>query len=68
MLTTILIVLGTLTALGGLLYLTEATEGVGLIGLACFLGILARLAQAKQHTDHIHEHLIEIQDSISRGK
>jgi len=29
--------------------LTQATEGVGLIGLACFLGIMARIKQASVH-------------------
>lgn len=33
----------------GFLNLTQATYGVGLIGLACFLAILARLAQADAH-------------------
>lgn len=50
--TALLIVLGLLAAaLGGLL-LSEATMGVGIIGLACFLGILGRIAQASaQHAE-----------------
>jgi hypothetical protein len=36
--------------LGGSL-LSNATSGVGVIGAACFLGIVARLAQASAHHD-----------------
>jgi len=60
----VLVILAILAGIGGLLYLSQATQGVGLIGLACFLGILARLAQAERHTTHIHEHLIAIQDRL----
>lgn len=42
-----LLMLGSFAAIGfGLLSLTEATLGVGLVGAACYLGILARLCQA----------------------
>jgi hypothetical protein len=45
-----LVVLGLLVVLGGILSLTQATLGVGLIAIGCFLAILARLAQAEvQH-------------------
>lgn len=48
--TALLIVLGLLAAVLGSLLLSEATMGVGVIGLACFLGILGRIAQASgQH-------------------
>ena len=45
----ILIILGILALAVGFLSLTEATLGVGIVGLACFLGILARIAQAHEH-------------------
>lgn len=38
-----------LAVLGGVL-LTNATIGVGLIALACFAGIVARLVQAQVHS------------------
>lgn len=41
-----LIALGILFALAGLFTASQATLGVALIGLACFLGIMARIAQA----------------------
>jgi hypothetical protein len=44
-----LVVLGSLMAGAGLLQLSSATSGVGLIGFACFLAIVARLAQASVH-------------------
>lgn len=31
--------------------LSQATQGVGLIGLACFIGILIRIGQAGMHRD-----------------
>lgn len=48
----ILTLLAILTGFVGLFFLTEATTGVGIIGLACLFGILARLSQAgKQHKE-----------------
>ena len=47
--TTILVVLALIAAAAGAFMLTQATTGAGLIALACFLGILARLAQARGH-------------------
>lgn len=41
-----LIVFAIFFALIGLIELTSATTGVGLIGIACLFGILARIAQA----------------------
>ena len=34
----------------GLLTLSQATAGVGLVGFGCLVGILARLLQARQLT------------------
>ncbi|WP_158606133.1 hypothetical protein [Simplicispira hankyongi] len=45
-----LVILGILVVIGGILSLSQATLGVGLIAIGCFLAILARLAQAEaQH-------------------
>jgi hypothetical protein len=44
-----LIVLGVILLVVGLFYLSNATVGVGLICSACFLGIMARIAQAGAH-------------------
>jgi hypothetical protein len=47
-----LITLAVLFALGGLLELTGATAGVGILALACLLAIFARIAQASgQHRE-----------------
>jgi hypothetical protein len=43
----ILIVLAVLAAVAGLLQLSQATLGVGLIAMGCFFGILARIEQAR---------------------
>lgn len=40
------VLLSVLAAMAGLLFLSEATTGVGIIGLACYFGILARIGQA----------------------
>jgi hypothetical protein len=42
-------VLAVLVAGIGVLFLTQATMGVGLVGLACLLAIFARIAQATDH-------------------
>lgn len=44
-----LIAVALILAAVGLLLTSNATIGVGLIGLACFAGILARIAQASYH-------------------
>ncbi len=49
----ILILLGLLALVFGFFQLSEATLGVGGIAIACFLGILARLAQAARHQDEL---------------
>lgn len=50
--TALLVVLGLLAAGLGSLLLSEATMGVGIIGLACFVGILGRISQASgQHAE-----------------
>ncbi len=47
----LLIMCALVAAAIGVLALTDATVGVGIIGLSCLLGILARIAQAKHHYD-----------------
>ncbi|MGD1146939.1 MAG: hypothetical protein ABR961_03180 [Thermoanaerobaculaceae bacterium] len=52
MVTVVLILVALLAVLGGLMSLSQATIGVGIVALACFLAILARIAQAKeQHAE-----------------
>jgi predicted branched-subunit amino acid permease len=46
---TLLVIVAILAAIIGALSLSQATSGVGIICIACFLGILARLAQASEH-------------------
>ena len=45
------IIFGLLAILGfaGILFLTEATMGVGLIAAGCLAGILSRIIQAEKH-------------------
>ena len=45
----ILMILGILAVVIGALSLSQATMGVGVIAIGCFLAILARLAQAEAH-------------------
>lgn len=45
----ILTLLAIVAGLVGLFFLSEATMGVGIMGLACLFGILARIAQADKH-------------------
>jgi len=47
-----LIVLALLAGFGGLMFLSNATTGVGVICFACLFAILARIAQAaEQHKE-----------------
>jgi hypothetical protein len=48
----VLIVFAVLAGAAGLLFLSQATTGVGLIGFGCLLAILARIAQAAGHQEH----------------
>ena len=51
-----LIILALLGAFIGAVFLSNATMGVGFIGGACLLGILARIAQASiQHQELIQK-------------
>jgi hypothetical protein len=51
----IFVILGAIALVIGLFSLTQTTMGAGIIGIACFLGILARIAQAsKQHRELIN--------------
>ena len=47
----ILLLLAMLAAAVGAFMLSEATMGVGIIGLALFLSVLARIVQAQHHHD-----------------
>jgi hypothetical protein len=44
-----LIIAAWLALAGGFLALGQASQGIGVIGLACFLAIMARIAQAQDH-------------------
>lgn len=54
----LLLLVGLFVAGAGFLYLTQATLGVGLIGLGCLCAVLARIAQADQQ----HRNLLEVLD------
>lgn len=45
----VLMIVATLAVLFGAFSLSQATMGVGIITIGCFIAILARLAQASQH-------------------
>ncbi len=49
----ILFIISIVLGLAGLLFLSEATTGVGLIGLACLFGIFARITQAASNNNKI---------------
>lgn len=46
---TALVVIAILAVAIGVLSLSQATMGVGIIAIGCFIGILARIAQASEH-------------------
>jgi len=53
---TALLVLSVLIAALALPFLSQATQGVGLLTLALFLAVLARIAQAKRQHKEAMEH------------
>lgn len=51
----LLLLISGIALLGGLVSLSNATSGVGGIAVACFLAILARIAQASGHHDELRK-------------
>jgi hypothetical protein len=45
----LILIFGFLAMVIGFFTLSEATMGVGILAAGCFLGIVARIAQAAQH-------------------
>lgn len=45
----LLLAMGVLAIGAGIISLSQATTGVGAIGIGCFLGIAARVVQAEVH-------------------
>lgn len=66
----ILILLAIVCAAAGLLFASQATFGVALVGIACLLAILARIAQAdRQHKEvHGNEHAPQVEPTPPRNE
>ena len=60
MLTGILVVLALLAGVAGLVSLSQATLGVGVMGMACLLAIFARIVQASDQHGELKKRLGEI--------
>ena len=45
----LVLALGVLVVLTGFVFLSQATSGVGYIGIGCFLAVAARIIQAEVH-------------------
>lgn len=56
----LLVVVALLAAVAGVLTLTPATYGVGFCALACWFGILARLAQAHAYHRELHPDVVPV--------
>ena len=63
----ILIILALILAGAGIFSISQATLGVGLLACACFLGILARIAQAAKHQEKIEALLEELKETQEVG-
>lgn len=57
----ILVILSLLFVLGSVLFISDATLGVGIIGIAGVLAIWARIAQANDH----HKMMMKKLDEVS---
>ncbi|MGD0707991.1 MAG: hypothetical protein ABSA51_06000 [Anaerolineaceae bacterium] len=55
----ILVSVSILLVLVGLIEVSQATLGIYCVGAACWLGIMARIAQADKHQEKIEELLQE---------
>ena len=53
----LIVLVSILAAVAGFFFLSEATMGVGIIGLAGVLGIWARMAQANKHHSELMKEL-----------
>jgi succinate-acetate transporter protein len=54
--TVILILFSLLAIVFGILSMSQATMGAAIVGVGCFLGILARISQAYEH----HAELVKL--------
>jgi len=61
-----LVVLAVLAGLIGSVLLSQATLGVGIIGGACLLGILARICQADKDNRLLREEIAELRSFVSQ--
>jgi len=52
-LTVLLVIAAILGGIAGFNYLSQATLGIGIIGIACLCGILGRIAQASVQHDQL---------------
>jgi hypothetical protein len=60
-----LAIIALLAAGYGVLSLSQATLGAGMIGVGCLLGILARLVQAADHQNQTKQAITEIGDMLA---
>ena len=51
-------VIAALVGLAGLLFASEVTLGVAIVGFSCLLGILIRIAQAERHQAELKQLLL----------
>ena len=62
--TILLITVSILVAFFGVLFVNQATIGIFILGFACLLAILARIAQADAHLIGIRKTLVEHENNI----
>jgi hypothetical protein len=55
----LLLVASVLAGAAGFFYLSEATLGIGIIGIAALLGIWSRIIQAVDHNNQVKKSLLE---------
>ena len=60
----LLIAAALVVALAGVALLSQATTGVGLIAIACLLGILARIAQAAYYRKADSKHSASVAGKV----
>jgi len=62
----LLIIVALVLGIAGALFLSDATLDVGLIGLGCLVGILARIIQAAEQGQDLEKRLTAMENVMRR--
>jgi hypothetical protein len=64
----LLVVLSVFVVIGGLLFASQVTAGVAIIGIACWMGIMARIAQADSQHNESQKNITSIRKELEHDQ